>query len=201
MYELSQLSHLDTILLRETNIDNVIGIRAEVEALRVYAVNIGKSKDKCQEIAIARIKSERRAGQMLLEIPKRNGARPADAGFIGSSPLEIKGMTPSQRNSWQWIARLPDDIFERTVLERFQSGDDITTQHFYRASKIHIMRQRGISTDRPQASPIAAIDLELVSFVWARAIDWYLNGGKQHEGEATEQAIEEYKAKQKEPTK
>lgn len=148
MYELSQLSHLDSILLHETNIDNVIGIRAEIEALRVYAVNIGKSKDKCQEIAMARIKSERRAGQMLLEIPKRNGARPSDMGFIDAMPLEIPGLLPSQRNSWQTIAKLPDDLFDDIMLERYQSGEDITTSYFYRAAKIHIMRQRGINTDK-----------------------------------------------------
>lgn len=153
MYELSQLSHLDTILLRETNIDNVIGIRAEVEALRVYAVNIGKSKDKCQEIAMARIKAERRAGQLLLDMPKRNGARPSDAGFTEQNPQTIKGIKKSQINSWQTIAKLPDDLFDKILLERFQSGDDITTKFFYTSAKIHTMRQRGISTDRPYAPP------------------------------------------------
>ncbi len=153
-YELSQLSHLDSILARETNIDNIIGIRAQVEALRVYAVNIGKSKDECKEIAMARIKAERRAGQVLLIMPKRNGARPADTGFIDAIPPDVDGLLPSQRNSWQWIARLPDDVFDRIVLERYQSGDEITTAFFYKAGRIHIMRQRGINTDRPQAATI-----------------------------------------------
>ncbi len=159
MYELSQLSHLDTILLRETNIDNVIGIRAEVEALRIYAVNIGKSKDKCQEIAMARIKAERRAGQLLLDMPKRNGARPSDAGFTEQNPQTIKGIKKSQINSWQTIAKLPDDLFDKILLERFQSGDDITTKFFYTSAKIHTMRMRGISTDRPYTPQTLTISI------------------------------------------
>jgi len=153
--ELLQLSHLDTLLAQTTHIDEITTIRAKLEALRVYAVNIGASRDKCQEIAMARIKAERKAGQVMLSLPKRNGARPADVGFMDTNPQDIDGVLPSQRNSWQTIAKLPDDVFERVMLERYQSGDDITTTYFYRAARIHIGRTNNTYRHTPQS--IAAI--------------------------------------------
>ena len=44
------------------------------------------------------------------------------------------------------------------MLERFQSGAEITTNYFYKAARIHIMRQRGISTDRPAPPVTITID-------------------------------------------
>jgi hypothetical protein len=166
---LAQLSRLDTALAQATRIDEITDIRAKVEALRVYAVNIGASKDQCKEIAMARIKAERRAGQMLLSLPKRNGARPPDTGFIDTNPCDIDSILPSQRNSWQWIARLPDKLFDDMLLERYQSSDEITTQYFYRAAKIHIMRKSGINTDKPYTPPetitIDANDMQKAALV------------------------------------
>ena len=156
---LLQLSELDRLLAASTRIDEITCIRAKLEALRIYAVNIGESRETCNDFAMARIKAERKAGQVMLSLPKQNGARPPDTGFIDTIPQEIEGVLPSQRNSWQTIAKLPDDLFDSLMLERFQSTDDITTSYFYKAAKIHIMRQRGISTDRPYTlSTTIAID-------------------------------------------
>ena len=154
--QLMSLSHLDTMLARATRIDEITEVRAKIEALRVYAVNIGASKDKCQDFAMARIRAERKAGQVLLELPKRNGARPSDTGFIDATP---QGVLPSQRNSWQTIARLPDDLFDDIMKERYDSKEDITTSYFYKASKIHTMRSKGVNTDRRKTITISTTDM------------------------------------------
>jgi hypothetical protein len=199
MYELSQLAHLDTILARETNIDNIVGIRAQVETLRVYAVNIGKSKEECKEIAMARIKSERRAGQLLLSMPKRNGARPPDTGFIDTNPCEIEGVKPSQRNSWQWIARLPDDVFEDLMIGCIQNAEqEITTAFFYKAAKIHMMRSNGINTDRPQQEQqeYQATDdfKELFRYAFFKGVKWRAWNPPVDVEDAIEEAIEAWES-------
>ena len=135
---LLQLTELDRMLAATTRIDEITDIRAKIEALRVYAVNIVESKQDCKLFAMARIKAERKAGQVLLEMPKRNGARPADTGFIDTIPQEIEGVKLSQRNSWQMIARLPDDLFEDLMLGCIQNGDqEVTTAFFYKAGRVY----------------------------------------------------------------
>jgi len=151
--QLMQLSHLDTALARSTHIDEITGIRATLEALRIYAVNIGESKETCKAFAMARIKSERKAGQVLAGLDLHGNNQHMRKSHESTSSLADYCISKSQSHRWQMIARLPDKLFDDMLLERYQSPDDITTQYFYRAAKIHTMRQRGINTDRPYVPP------------------------------------------------
>lgn len=142
---LLQLTELDRMLAVTTRIDEITDIRAKVEALRVYAVNIGASRQECKLFAMSRLKAERKAGQVLLSLPRLNGARPEDADFHESSPQVLDGVSDTQSHRWQMIARLPDDKFDKLMLGRVQSSDEITTAFFYKAGRIHA----GYTDQRP----------------------------------------------------
>lgn len=108
--------------------------------------------------AMVRIRAERKAGQVLSAL---NLLGNNQHGRVSNESISLKdcGITPDESYRWRTIAQLPDGEFENSMLERFQSGDDITTSFFYKAAKIHLMRMRGISTDRPQRpEPEAEID-------------------------------------------
>jgi hypothetical protein len=190
--QLMQLSHLDTMLAQATKIDEVTEIRARVEALRVYAINIGASIEECNQFALVRIRAERKAGQVIASLPKSNGARPADTGFCDETPLISEFVTKSQSHRWQTIAQLPDDLFDNLLLDRQSAKDEVTTQFFYEASRIHQMRMKGINTDKPEPEP--EVDEEMFSFAFAAGVRWSrYDDSDNNLDNALQKAIEKWK--------
>ena len=150
-HELIPLSHLDTMLARATRIDEITEVRARAEAMRTYAVHIKASRETCQEYATARIRAERKAGQVLASFDLRGNNQHKRKSTVSIPSLKDCGITPDESHRWQTIAKLPDDEFERNMLERFQSGDDITTTFFYKAARIHIGRTNAPYHHTPQS--------------------------------------------------
>ncbi len=149
--QIMELSELDTMLALATGIDQIVDFRERAKALHQYYTGINESREFCNELISARIRAERKAGQELLALPKRNGYRPADMGFDDQAPLH--GIKKDKVYRWQWIARIPDGLFETELLARLGSGDELTTNYFYKYARIHVARRRGISTDRPYTPP------------------------------------------------
>ena len=133
--ELMQLSHLDTMLARATRIDEITEVRARAEAMRTYAVHIKASREICQEYAMARIRAERKAGQVLSELDM-HGNNQHKRKSSNKMSLKDYDITASDSHIWQTIASLPDEKFEKIMKERYDSKSDITTTYFYRAGKI-----------------------------------------------------------------
>ena len=183
-----------------TRIDDITEIRAKIEALRVYAVNISESKQNCKLFAMARLRAERKAGQVMLLLPKRNGARPADTGFIDAIPYEIEGVKPSQRNSWQTIAKLPDDLFEDLMLGCIQNDDqEITTSFFYKAGRIHMDDKHSTQPYQRQQPEAPEVDIEFARFIFQRAKHYFWRSmDARTQEQALQDAIEAWKAQQAE---
>lgn len=158
--QLMQLSHLDTLLAQATRIDEITEVRARAEAMRTYAVNIRASRKTCQEYAMVRIRAERKAGQVLSTL---NLLGNNQHGRVSDDSISLKdcGITPDESYRWRTIAQLPDDDFENNMLERFQSGDEITTAFFYNAGYIYIHgnAQRSDRVSIPIDDPILAAQL------------------------------------------
>ena len=150
--ELMELSHLDTMLARATRIDEIVGVRAIAKAATAYATSIKESRECCQGYAAARIRAERKCGEML-SLLDLHGSNQHSRRSGGPTSLDGYGITKDEAYRWKLIAKLPDIEFEKNMLERIQSNDDITTDFFVKAYRIHTMRQRGISTDRPYTPP------------------------------------------------
>ena len=77
-------------------------------------------KEIAEEI---KIRAERRAGELLLEMPKKHGARPADTGSQAVTPLKEAGITKNQSSNWQQIAEVPEEEFEKYI----ETSPEITT--------------------------------------------------------------------------
>ena len=145
-HQIMELSELDTMLALATNIDQIVDFRERAKALHQYYIGIKESREFCNGLIAARIRAERKAGQELLALPKRNGYRPADMGFDNQTPLH--GIKKDKAYRWQWIARIPDELFENELLARLGSGDELTTNYFYKMSRVYNARQKGISIDK-----------------------------------------------------
>jgi hypothetical protein len=144
---LMELSHLDTMLAQATKIDEIIDLRAKFEAMRIYHVNIKESRERCNEYALARVRAERKVGKVLLSLDMSGN----NGGCNDVTTLSDFGVNKSTSHRWQTIARIPNELFEELSLGQLESGDEITTNFFYKAARIHQMRMKGINTDKPHA--------------------------------------------------
>lgn len=162
-----ELSELDTMLALATGIDQILDFRERAGALYKYYIGIRESREFCNELIAARIRAERKAGQELLTLPKRNGYRPADMGFDDQAPLH--GIKKDKAYRWQWIARIPDELFETELLARLGSGDDLTSNYFYNYARIDNARKAGTYTDRPYTPP-ATITISTTDMASAAAV-------------------------------
>jgi hypothetical protein len=119
--------------------DVVRAIRSRAEAIRVYARQAGDFELQNQAAEI-RIRAERRAGQLLLDMEKNPGTRGAgrprkDGSRITQSrastaktpKLEEIGITKDQSSKWQRLALLVDEAaFERALVQAREKDGELT---------------------------------------------------------------------------
>jgi len=86
-----------------------------------------------QEAAETHLRTQRRAGQLLGQMKKHSGGRPATTGdttaSVSGEPPTLRQMGISGHDShrWQRIASLPDDVFETHVRESRERRMELTT--------------------------------------------------------------------------
>lgn len=97
-------------------VDEIKGLRDQAAALQHYARMAGNhdAERQCAEI---RLRAERRAGELLLQMDKAKGGRPSKTGSVVEpvSTLEALGVTRKQSSTWQQLAGLPQHQFEAAL--------------------------------------------------------------------------------------
>lgn len=87
-------------------------------------------------IAEIKLRAERRAGELLGEMDKNEGGRPAETSNIvlpvSCAPtLSDLGITRMQSSRWQSIAQIPEQVFEKHLIEKRESKEELTSAgHF-----------------------------------------------------------------------
>jgi hypothetical protein len=129
-------------------VDEVRQIRSRAEAVRVYAKQAGDFELQNQAAEI-RIRAERRAGQLLLDMEKNPGTRgegrPCKNGIKSRRSsrttaypptLDEIGISKDQSCKWQRLAMLIDDAtFERALVQAREKGGELTTAGLLREIK------------------------------------------------------------------
>ena len=139
-------------LQQAVEIDEVKDIRDKAQAMAAYArqANDTKLVEWATEI---KVRAERKAGQMLTEMPKnpgnlKNSSRSHD---VTTTKLEDLGITKNQSSRWQKLAAVPDDQFEQAVSAAKEVAGEVTT-----AAMLRIEKQ-----NRPEkTNPKPALNLE-----------------------------------------
>ncbi len=124
--QLAQLSHLDSMLARATKVEEVTDIRDKLRALEVYAKNIKASIEETNQYTAARIRSERKAGQ-LIPTQIKTGRPQKELPGVTLSDLNISKRDSSK---WQALARMADDIFNAEMQKCFKYNIEMSTQYF-----------------------------------------------------------------------
>ena len=121
-------------LERAHRVDEVKDIRDKAEALRVYAKQ-AQDIDMQNWAAEIRLRAERRAGELLKDMPKQHGARGAGKKVESprATPLSELGITKTQSSNWQRMADVPASEFERTLRGIMGVGKELTTTAMLKA--------------------------------------------------------------------
>lgn len=137
--ELVKFNQAYQALMIAKNIDEVKQIRDQAEALRLYLKQQGESLEMQNACAEIKLRAERRAGEILRDMPKNTGnagnGRPSKLG--GNIVLPPKddtptlsdiGLTKMQSSRFQSIASIPELSFEQAIAETKNNCDELTSQ-------------------------------------------------------------------------
>jgi hypothetical protein len=148
-------------------VDEVKQIRDKAEAVRVYAKQ-ARDLEMQNMAAEIRLRAERRAGQLLVEMRETGQRQAKDRGrptkLSATSTLPQLGLTRDQSSKWQQLAgRIDEATFERALTLTKEKNLELTTAALLREVK-EVMRPG--SAVEPDINVIAAElirDIESVS--------------------------------------
>jgi len=147
---LQTISKARQMLAEAKTLDDVLMIRDKAEAVRVYAAAAKLGLESQNEAAEIKIRAERKAGELLREMPKNEGTKGQlkgsndggiSGGFIVQPPeqapptLQELGIEKTQSHRWQTMAELPEEEFEEFVAETKENKEELTSTAIYREAK------------------------------------------------------------------
>ena len=109
------------------DLDEVKDIRDKAEALRMYAKQAKLGLHDQNRMAEIKLRAERRAGQLLRELPRDPGGRPPGNSLQPATSLQSTGIEPTQAYRWQRIADIPQDMFEQHMEAMNRATRELTT--------------------------------------------------------------------------
>lgn len=136
---IEKMSIARQMLADAKTMDDILHIRDISEAARVYAQAAKLGLESQNEAAEIKIRAERKAGEMLAQMPKAAGGEQYHS--TGNSVLPVDatlsdlGIDKMQSSRWQQIASLPDEIFEEHITETRADGKELTSSGILRVAR------------------------------------------------------------------
>jgi len=130
--ELIRWNKAKQAIIEAKTIDEVKDIRDKAQAMKAYAKQIGESLEVQNDIAEIKIRAERRAGEILQETERNPGIKMAGGNIVlppedAPPKLEDIGITKIQSSRWQATASLPEEVFEKHIIETKCDGKELTS--------------------------------------------------------------------------
>ena len=123
-----------------STVDEVKDIRDKAEAMAAYARQ-ARDTELIKWATEIKVRAERRAGQMLAEMPKATGAKGVGPIAVPSCDrnqpptLAEIGITKNDSSRWQKLAAVSDEQFEAAVAAAKDVAGEVTTAAMMRAAK------------------------------------------------------------------
>lgn len=133
-------------------IDEIKEVRDKAEALRLYVKQQGDSLEMQNTCAEIKLRAERRAGELLAEMPKNSGGGDRksenyknhsfhnDRGDNEPTLSDI-GIDYNQSHRWQQIAKLPEETFEQEIAETKAGNRELTSSRMLKIARRHIAKE------------------------------------------------------------
>lgn len=153
--ELARIEEACRLLAEARSIDDVKAIRDMAEAARVYARQAQLGLQAQNHAAEIKLRAERRAGELLAEMPKNRGTRLGGRTLIppdDTPRLADVGVSAAQSHRFQAIASLPLQMFEEHIADTHGRGQELTSAGTLRLAAGQQRAARAL-TRVPAASP------------------------------------------------
>lgn len=132
--ELALLSQAHAALMQASTVDEVRHVRDRADAVRSYAKKARLGREMVVEASALRLRSERRLGQLLQQLPLAKGSpgnQYKSVEAIDEEPSQVRlqdvGITKSDSSRLQRIAAVPEDRFQAYVRECLDAGRECST--------------------------------------------------------------------------
>jgi phage N-6-adenine-methyltransferase len=109
---LARISEATRALSAAKTLDDVLKIRDQAEALRVYMKAASDSLDAANAAAAIKLRAERKAGEMLKGITGGRGGDRKSTDAVSVDSLSDLGVTDQQSSRWQREAAVAEETFE-----------------------------------------------------------------------------------------
>jgi N6-adenosine-specific RNA methylase IME4 len=141
---IAMLERVRSQLSAATNIDDVKDVIDKAEAVKAYCRKAKLGGDVANQAAAVKLQAERRAGEMLAEMPLKGGDRKSQS-HDARVKLSDFGIEATQSHRWQLIASLPFDIFQSHIDECLESDRELTTSAVLKLAK----KSKATTIDEP----------------------------------------------------
>jgi phage N-6-adenine-methyltransferase len=109
---LARISEATRALSAAKTLDDVLKIRDQAEALRVYMKAASDSLDAANAAAAIKLRAERKAGEMLKGITGGRGGDRKSTDAVSVDSLSDLGVTDQQSSRWHREAAVAEETFE-----------------------------------------------------------------------------------------
>lgn len=132
MSTLATISKARRALAKAKTLDDVLQIRDQAEAVRVYAKAAAEGFEAQNGAAEIKLRAERKAGELLKVMEKAKGggdvSKPKEhrSQDVTSATLDDIGVTKMQSSRWQKQATVPEEVFEEHVAQCNEEKKELT---------------------------------------------------------------------------
>lgn len=121
------------------SVDEVKQIRDQAQAFLVYCKQAKDGLIDQQKVAEIKIRAERRAGELLRELPTAKNQYDKCSPHDGEGTIQTKGkiieqsgISKGSADRWQQLADIPQDVFDGFIAESIEEGQELTTKSIAR---------------------------------------------------------------------
>ena len=149
---LAKLDKATQMLAEAKSLDEVKNIMDVAEAARTYARAAKLGLDAQNHAAEVKIRAERKAGELLLNLEKSKGGQPTHSKMETVEKSEYREVLDAEEipnttaHRWQQAAQIPERTFEQHVAQVKDAGLELTTSGLLKAAKSpHVAQNTGES--------------------------------------------------------
>lgn len=164
--KLVALSEARRLLAEASTVEQVKDVRNRAQALRAYVQKAQLGQQIEVEVAVLRLRAERKLGKVLLRLPlakaasgnQYTGRLDRDQGNSGPIFLRDLGITHADSSRAQRVASLPDQVFENFLKIQSNTGKPPTIAAVLRLVRGNPKPAAPVTDSAPPVVPAKAVD-------------------------------------------